>query len=90
MRCLNAASITAGAQAYVQNAFAALTEELDDKDDDVQTVITQMAAFTTQSQLLSATMAAEMTASEVQSKMIIMGHQISSCHVPVVKSFFIL
>jgi hypothetical protein len=28
--------------------------------------------------------------SEVQSKMIIMGHQISSCHVPVVKSFFIL
>ncbi len=29
-------------------------------------------------------------ASEVQSKMIIMGHQISSCHVPVVRSFFIL
>ncbi len=28
--------------------------------------------------------------SEVQSKMIIMGHQISSCHVPVVRSFFIL
>ncbi len=28
--------------------------------------------------------------SEVQSKMIFMGHQISSCHVPVVGSFFIL
>jgi hypothetical protein len=27
--------------------------------------------------------------SEVQSKMIFMGHQISSCHVPVVRSFFI-
>jgi hypothetical protein len=30
------------------------------------------------------------TTSEVQSKMIIMGHQISSCHVLVVRSFFIL
>jgi hypothetical protein len=29
-------------------------------------------------------------ASEVQSKMIFMGHQISSCHIPVVRSFFIL
>jgi hypothetical protein len=29
-------------------------------------------------------------ASEVQSKMIFMGHQILSCHVPVVRSFFIL
>jgi hypothetical protein len=29
-------------------------------------------------------------ASEVQSKMIFMGHQISSCHVPVVRSLFIL
>ncbi len=28
--------------------------------------------------------------SEVQSKMIVMGHQISSCNVPVVRSFFIL
>jgi hypothetical protein len=27
--------------------------------------------------------------SEVQNKMIFMGHQISSCHVPVVRSFFI-
>jgi hypothetical protein len=31
-----------------------------------------------------------MATSEVQNKMIIMGHQISSCHVPVVRSFFIL
>jgi hypothetical protein len=29
-------------------------------------------------------------ASEVQSKMIFMGHQISSCHVPVVRLIFIL
>ncbi len=29
-------------------------------------------------------------ASEMQSKMIFMGHQISSCHVPVVMFFFIL
>jgi hypothetical protein len=28
--------------------------------------------------------------SEVQSKMMIMGHQIPSCHVPVIRSFFIL
>ncbi len=32
----------------------------------------------------------KMMSSEVQSKMIIMGHQISSCHVLVVRSFFIL
>ncbi len=31
-----------------------------------------------------------LTSSEVQNKMIIMGHQILSCHVPVVRSFFIL
>ncbi len=31
-----------------------------------------------------------LTTSEVQSKMIIMGHQISSCHVLVLRSFFIL
>jgi hypothetical protein len=41
-------SITAGAQGYVQNAFATLIEELDDKDYDVQTVMTQMAVLTTQ------------------------------------------
>jgi hypothetical protein len=29
-----------------------------------------------------------LTTSEVQSKMIFMGHQILSCHVPVVRSFF--
>ncbi len=28
--------------------------------------------------------------SEVQNKMIIMGHQILSCHIPVVRSIFIL
>jgi len=28
--------------------------------------------------------------SEVQSKLILMGHPVSSCHVPVVRSFFIL
>ncbi len=37
----------------------------------------------------SATATAKAT-SEVQSKMIFMGHQISSCHVPVVRSFSIL
>jgi hypothetical protein len=31
-----------------------------------------------------------MASSEVQNKMTIMGHQISSCHVPVGRSFFIL
>jgi hypothetical protein len=61
MHQLNTSSITAGSQGYVQNAFTALTEELDDKDDNVQTVMTQIAALTTQSQL-SATTAAETTA----------------------------
>ncbi len=32
----------------------------------------------------------QLSTSEVQSKMIFMGHQILSCHVPVVRSFFIL
>ena len=41
----------------MQNAFAALTEESEDEDDDVQTVITQMAALTTQSQLTASTAA---------------------------------
>jgi hypothetical protein len=58
---LNATSITAGSQGYVQNAFNIL-QESDDEDDDVNTVITQMAALTTQSQL-TATTAAETTAS---------------------------
>ena len=61
-RCLNAISITTGAQGYVQNAYAALAEESEDKDDDVHTLITQMAALTTQSQLTAST-AAETNAS---------------------------
>jgi hypothetical protein len=54
---LNATSITTNVQGYVQNAFAALAEESDDDDDDVHTVITQMAALTTQSQLMASTAA---------------------------------
>ena len=60
---LNASIITSGAHGYVQNAFAALREESEDEDDDVQTVITQIAALTTQSQKLTATTAAETSAS---------------------------
>ncbi len=41
----------------MQNAFAALIKESDKEDDDVQTVITQMAALTTQSQLTATTVA---------------------------------
>ena len=41
----------------MQNAFAILQEESKEDDDDVQTVITQMAALTTQSQLMAITMA---------------------------------
>ncbi len=61
-RRLNATSITTGAQGYVQNAYAALAEESEEEDDDVHTVITQMAALTTQSQLTAST-AAETNAS---------------------------
>ncbi len=46
----------------MQNAYAALAEELEEEDDDVHTVITQMAALTTQSQLTAST-AAETNAS---------------------------
>ena len=46
-RRINVNSITTGMQGYVQNAFAALAEELDDDNDDVQTVIMQMAALMT-------------------------------------------
>ena len=42
---LNATSINAGSQGYVQIVFAALGEESEDNDNDVQTVITQMAAL---------------------------------------------
>ncbi len=38
--------------------------------------------------MVTVTVMVMVTASEVQSKMIFMGHQISSCHVPVVWSFF--
>jgi hypothetical protein len=57
MHHLNTTSITAGSQGYVQNTFAALTEELDDKEDGVQTVMTQMATLTTHSQILASTAA---------------------------------
>jgi hypothetical protein len=58
---LNATGITTSAQGYVQNAFAALHKESEEEDGDVQTIITQMAALTTQSQL-TATTAAESSA----------------------------
>jgi hypothetical protein len=54
---LNASSITAGSQGYVQNASVALTETSDDNDNDVQTVMMQMAALTTQSQITAYTVA---------------------------------
>jgi hypothetical protein len=41
----------------VQNAFAVLQEESKEEDDDIQTVITQMAVLTTQSQLTATTTA---------------------------------
>jgi hypothetical protein len=52
----NATSITAGSQGYIQTAFNVL-QESNNEDDDVNTVITQMAALTTQSQLTSTTVA---------------------------------
>jgi hypothetical protein len=45
------------AQGYVQNAFTALMETSDDDDNNVQTVMTQMAALTTQSQQMAHTVA---------------------------------
>jgi hypothetical protein len=60
-RCLNATSIKAGSQGYVQNAFNILQESDDEDDDDVNRVITQMATLTTQIQLM-ATTAAETSA----------------------------
>ncbi len=54
-RCLNTTNITAGQQGYIQKAFAVLAEEsTEDKDNNVQTVITQMAALTTQSEVTAA------------------------------------
>jgi hypothetical protein len=61
-RQLNASIITSDAQGYVQNAFAVLQDKSEEEDDDVQTVITKMAALTTQSQL-TATTTAEISAS---------------------------
>ena len=49
-------------QGYVQNAFTVLQDKSEEEDDDVQTVITKMAALTTQSQL-TATTTAEISAS---------------------------
>ncbi len=59
-RHLKATNITAGQHGYVQNAYAALAEDSTEEDDDdgVKTVITQMAALTTQSQLTVASHAA--------------------------------
>ena len=51
---LNATGNTSGQHVYVQNAFAVLEELDEDKDEDVATVITQMAALTAQSQLTAA------------------------------------
>jgi len=57
-RRLNATSNMLGQHGYVQNAFAVLEESDDDEDANVATVITQMAALTTQSQLTAASTAA--------------------------------
>ena len=59
-RRLNATSNSSGQHGYVQNAFGvlALEDSDDDEDADVATVITQMAALTTQSQLAVASTAA--------------------------------
>jgi hypothetical protein len=56
-RRLNATSITAGLQGYIQNAFAALQDDSDKDNNKVQTVITQMAVLTPQSQLTATTTA---------------------------------
>ncbi len=59
MRHLNATNITAGQQGYVQNAYAVLAKEsTNDEDNNVQTVITQMAALTTQNKMMAASTAA--------------------------------
>ncbi len=51
-RHLNTTNITAGQHGYIQNAYAMLTKEsTDGEDDDVQSIITQMAAIPTQRQM---------------------------------------
>ena len=72
IRCLNATSIITSPQGYVQNAYTALAEESEDEDDDVQTVITQMAALTTQSQLMAS------TAAETNASVIVAIHQLAA------------
>ena len=58
-RRLNASGNTTGQQGYVQNAFNALAEDSDaDIDDDIETIVTQLAAMTNQSQLTAASTAA--------------------------------
>jgi hypothetical protein len=57
--CLNMTNITAGQQGYVQNAYTTLAKEsTNDEDNDVQTVITQMAALTMQSKMMATSTAA--------------------------------
>jgi hypothetical protein len=60
-RCLNATSNKSGQHGYMQNVYAALAEDSDKDDVDVQTVITQMATLMTQSQLTAVTMAATLS-----------------------------
>ena len=61
-RRLNATGNTTGQHGYVQNAFNALAEESEeDVDDDVATIVTQLAAMTTQSQITAASAAATTT-----------------------------
>jgi hypothetical protein len=58
-RRLNTTNITAGQHSYVQNAFAMLAKEsTKDKENNVQTVIMQMAALTTQRKVTAASNAA--------------------------------
>ena len=58
-RRLNATANTTGQHGYVQNAFNALAKKTDDKiDDDVATIVTQLAAMTNQSQITAASSAA--------------------------------
>ena len=61
-RRLNATGNTTGQHGYVQNAFNALAEESEeDVDDDIATIVTQLAAMTTQSQITAASAAATTT-----------------------------
>jgi hypothetical protein len=56
---LNATNITTGQHGYVQHAYAVLAKESPGKEDnDVKTLITQMVALTTQSQMMVASNAA--------------------------------